>query len=146
MRAIRRGLRFGAHDLPLMGCGDWNDGMNLVGRDGRGESVWLAWFLYENLVSFAGLAREREDQDVAELYSGEAARLRANIETHAWEAPGIGAPGSMTGLRSDRPSTMSARSTRSARVGRSSPAAEIPCVPARRWRRWTIVSCGAMRN
>ena len=85
VRAIRRGLRFGAHDLPLMGCGDWNDGMNLVGRDGRGESVWLAWFLYENLVSFAGLAREREDQDVAELYSGEAARLRANIETHAWD-------------------------------------------------------------
>ncbi len=42
LRAIRRGLRFGRHGLPLMGTGDWNDGMNRVGREGRGESVWLA--------------------------------------------------------------------------------------------------------
>jgi cellobiose phosphorylase len=54
VRAIKHGLRFGAHHLPLMGCGDWNDGMNLVGREGKGESVWLAWFLAENLESFAG--------------------------------------------------------------------------------------------
>ena len=52
VRAIKHGLRFGEHHLPLMGCGDWNDGMNLVGRDGKGESVWLAWFLYENLQLF----------------------------------------------------------------------------------------------
>ena len=45
VRAIKHGLRFGAHQLPLMGCGDWNDGMNLVGQEGKGESVWLAWFL-----------------------------------------------------------------------------------------------------
>jgi cyclic beta-1,2-glucan synthetase len=45
VRAIKHGLRFGAHQLPLMGCGDWNDGMNLVGKEGKGESVWLAWFL-----------------------------------------------------------------------------------------------------
>ncbi len=49
VRAIERGLRFGAHGLPLIGCGDWNDGMNLVGQDGRGESVWLAFFLYDVL-------------------------------------------------------------------------------------------------
>ncbi len=55
VRAIRHGLRFGAHGLPLIGCGDWNDGMNLVGRDGRGESVWLAFFLYDVLRRFGEL-------------------------------------------------------------------------------------------
>ena len=48
-RAIVYGLRFGTHGLPLMGAGDWNDGMNLVGFHGRGESVWLAFFLYDIL-------------------------------------------------------------------------------------------------
>jgi cellobiose phosphorylase len=68
-----------------MGCGDWNDGMNLVGRDGRGESVWLAWFLYENLQLFSGLARDRGDAVFAELCSAQAAQLRSNIEAHAWD-------------------------------------------------------------
>ncbi|TCO76802.1 GH36-type glycosyl hydrolase domain-containing protein [Chromatocurvus halotolerans] len=84
-RAIRHGLRFGAHQLPLMGCGDWNDGMNNVGREGRGESVWLAWFLYENLVLFAALARARGDVDFAELCSAQAVLLRSNIEAQAWD-------------------------------------------------------------
>ena len=56
-RSIKHGLRFGRHGLPLMGTGDWNDGMNLVGREGKGESVWLAWFLCENLRLFGDLAR-----------------------------------------------------------------------------------------
>ncbi|TKV69606.1 cyclic beta 1-2 glucan synthetase [Marinobacter panjinensis] len=85
VRALKYGLRFGAHDLPLMGCGDWNDGMNLVGKDGRGESVWLAWFLVENLELFASLARDCNDQDFAELCSAQAAELRSNIETQAWD-------------------------------------------------------------
>ena len=85
VRAIKHGLRFGAHHLPLMGCGDWNDGMNLVGKEGRGESVWLAWFLVENLESFAGLARSRDDADFAEVCSAQAARLRSNIEAQAWD-------------------------------------------------------------
>ncbi|MHB8919777.1 MAG: GH36-type glycosyl hydrolase domain-containing protein [Halothiobacillus sp.] len=85
VRAIKHGLRFGAHQLPLMGCGDWNDGMNLVGRDGKGESVWLAWFLYENLQLFAGLARGRDDEAFAEVCSGQAALLSNNIEAHAWD-------------------------------------------------------------
>ncbi|MFH1493200.1 MAG: glucoamylase family protein [Pseudomonadota bacterium] len=85
VRAIKHGLRFGAHQLPLMGCGDWNDGMNLVGRDGRGESVWLAWFLYENLQRFTGLARSHNDADFAEICSGQAELLRSNIEAHAWD-------------------------------------------------------------
>ena len=52
VRAIEHGLKFGEHGLPLMGCGDWNDGMNLVGKEGRGESVWLAFFLYDVLTQF----------------------------------------------------------------------------------------------
>jgi cyclic beta-1,2-glucan synthetase len=66
VRAIERGLKFGQHGLPLMGCGDWNDGMNLVGKDGRGESVWLAFFLYDVLTQFAELARRRNDLAFAE--------------------------------------------------------------------------------
>ncbi len=85
VRAIRHGLRFGKHQLPLMGCGDWNDGMNLVGRDGKGESVWLAWFLYQNLQLFAGLARDRGDEIFAEECSGQAALLRNHIEDNAWD-------------------------------------------------------------
>nr|WP_296758811.1 glucoamylase family protein [Thioalkalivibrio sp.] len=85
VRAIKHGLRFGAHQLPLMGCGDWNDGMNLVGRDGKGESVWLAWFLVENLDLFADLARDHDDADFAELCSNQAALLRSNIEKSAWD-------------------------------------------------------------
>ena len=85
VRAIKHGLRFGEHQLPLMGCGDWNDGMNLVGRDGKGESVWLAWFLYENLQLFAGLARARGDGDFADICTAQATLLRTNIEANAWD-------------------------------------------------------------
>jgi len=85
IRALDHGLRFGAHGLPLMGCGDWNDGMNLVGSQGRGESVWLAFFLYDSLVRFAELARRRGDTAIADKYTIEAGRLRANIEEHAWD-------------------------------------------------------------
>ncbi len=84
-RAIRHGLRFGQHGLPLMGSGDWNDGMNLVGIEGRGESVWLGFFLYEVLTSFSGLARLRDDTRLAELCVAEAAKLRGNIDSHAWD-------------------------------------------------------------
>src|SRR6185436_2253771 len=79
------GLRFGAHGLPLMGCGDWNDGMNLVGQHGKGESVWLAFFLYHVLSQFADLARRRGDTALADRYTVEAGRLRGNIEEHGWD-------------------------------------------------------------
>jgi len=59
--------------------------MNLVGKDGKGESVWLAWFLVENLELFAGLARDRNDQEFAELCSAQATQLRSNIEAQAWD-------------------------------------------------------------
>ena len=85
VRAIKHGLRFGIHELPLMGCGDWNDGMNLVGEEGKGESVWLAWFLLDNLESFAALARNHGDTDFAELCTAQAVQLRGNIEAQAWD-------------------------------------------------------------
>jgi cyclic beta-1,2-glucan synthetase len=85
VRALRHGLRFGVHHLPLMGCGDWNDGMNLVGNEGKGESVWLAWFLFANLESFADLARGRGDLDFAALCTAQAAGLRTSVEAEAWD-------------------------------------------------------------
>lgn len=85
VRAIERGLRFGEHGLPLMGCGDWNDGMNLVGNQGRGESVWLAFFLYDVLSQFSALARTRGDLAFAERCVSEAQLLQKNIELHAWD-------------------------------------------------------------
>ncbi len=84
-RAVDNGLRFGVHGLPLMGCGDWNDGMNLVGAEGRGESVWLGFFLFDVLTQFAALARRRDDGARADRYIAEAARLRDNIEEHGWD-------------------------------------------------------------
>jgi cellobiose phosphorylase len=85
VRAIKHGLRFGEHEMPLMGCGDWNDGMNLVGTHGKGESVWLAWFLYENLQLFADLATERTDEEFARFCTEQAEQLRENIEANAWD-------------------------------------------------------------
>jgi cellobiose phosphorylase len=84
-RAILHGLRFGEHGLPLMGTGDWNDGMNLVGMHGKGESVWLGWFLYTVLDEFTPLAERRGDAAFAVRCRQEADRLRQNIEQAAWD-------------------------------------------------------------
>ncbi|MHB9006035.1 MAG: GH36-type glycosyl hydrolase domain-containing protein [Limisphaerales bacterium] len=85
VRAIENGLNFGAHGLPLIGTGDWNDGMNLVGPEGRGESVWLAFFLYEVLTQFAEVARGQGDSAFAERCLAQAGQLRENLERHAWD-------------------------------------------------------------
>lgn len=86
LRAIKHRLKsYGEHGLPTIGCGDWNDGMNLVGEHGRGESVWLGFFFYEVLLGFATLARHRKDETTAELCWSEADKLRLNIEQHAWD-------------------------------------------------------------
>ncbi len=85
VRAVRHGLRFGPHGLPLMGSGDWNDGMNLVGIHGTGESTWLAFFLYDVLRRFARLARLRDDAAVAQECDAAAEQLRVNVEAHAWD-------------------------------------------------------------
>jgi cellobiose phosphorylase len=85
VRAIDNGLRFGEHGLPLIGCGDWNDGMNKVGPEGKGESVWLAFFLFDVLTRFAQLADARKDSAFALKCREQADKLRENIETHAWD-------------------------------------------------------------
>ncbi|HWQ18918.1 MAG TPA: glucoamylase family protein [Methanotrichaceae archaeon] len=84
-RAVRYGLKFGAHGLPLMGSGDWNDGMNLVGHEGRGESVWLAFFLCHVLDSFEEVAARKEDQTLADLCHAQASALRQKIEESGWD-------------------------------------------------------------
>ena len=85
VRAIDFGLKFGAHGLPLMGCGDWNDGRNRVGAKGRGESVWLAFFLYDVLRQFGELARARADLPMAAALRENRTRLQASIEREAWD-------------------------------------------------------------
>jgi cellobiose phosphorylase len=85
VRAIRHGFRFGEHGLPLIGSGDWNDGMNMVGIHGKGESVWLAFFLCEVLRQFARLARQRDDAAFAEECNAVCQRLRESIELHGWD-------------------------------------------------------------
>ena len=84
-RAVEHGLRYGAHGLPLMGSGDWNDGMNLVGAGGKGESVWLGFFLYAVLTRFSALAQHRGDRPFAERCAQASARLRDAIEEHGWD-------------------------------------------------------------
>jgi cyclic beta-1,2-glucan synthetase len=85
VRAVEHGLRLGERGLPLMGSGDWNDGMNLVGIHGQGESVWLGFFLYHVLEDFAALASERGDNAFAERCVSQAQQLRVNINHHAWD-------------------------------------------------------------
>ncbi len=85
VRAILNGLRFGENGLPLIGSGDWNDGMNLVGMQGKGESVWLGFFLYKVLVEFSEIARLRGDLSFVERSREEAAQLRRNIEQNGWD-------------------------------------------------------------
>ena len=83
--AIERSLKYGENGLALMGSGDWNDGMNEVGNKGKGESVWLSWFLYKILTDFSPICRKHGRADLAERYSKEAAILRDNINRNAWD-------------------------------------------------------------
>jgi cellobiose phosphorylase len=85
VRSIRYGLKFGRHGLPLMGCGDWNDGMNLVGIKGEGESVWLAFFLYDVLKKFSEIALIYNDKEFSDYCLRQAEELRNNIRENAWD-------------------------------------------------------------
>jgi cyclic beta-1,2-glucan glucanotransferase len=84
-RALDRSLEAGAHGLPLIGSGDWNDGMNRVGQEGKGESGWLAWFLIPNLKGFAGVAESRGDGERARRWRDSAERFREAMENAAWD-------------------------------------------------------------
>ena len=84
-RAISRGLRFGIHGLPLIGSCDWNDGMDKVGSGGKGESVWLGFFLYEVLMRFTDVAKLHGDTAFASKCVSEAKQLQGKIEANAWD-------------------------------------------------------------
>ncbi len=84
-QAIVKGLSFGEHGLPLMGSCDWNDGMNLVGQHGKGESVWLGFFLYEVLMQFTKIAEHCGDLTFVEICQTQAVKLRQNIEKNGWD-------------------------------------------------------------
>jgi cellobiose phosphorylase len=85
VQAILNSFKFGEHGLPLIGSGDWNDSMNLVGEHGKGESVWLGFFLYEVLMRFTEVARTYGDESFAERCVGEAEELLRNIEKNGWD-------------------------------------------------------------
>jgi cyclic beta-1,2-glucan synthetase len=85
VRAVLHGMRFGAHGLPLMGAGDWNDGMNQVGHHGQGESVWLGFFFCEVLRQFADLARRHGDEAFAQHCDNERKQLGSRLEANAWD-------------------------------------------------------------
>ncbi|HEX6670449.1 MAG TPA: protein ndvB, partial [Gemmatimonadales bacterium] len=85
LRALRRACTEGPHGLPLIGAGDWNDGMNRVGVEGKGESVWLAWFLIATLRGFAKRCDARGDTASSAELRGRADRYLAAVETHGWD-------------------------------------------------------------
>lgn len=84
-RAVQRGLTEGPHGLPLMGTGDWNDGMNLVGIDGKGESVWLAWFLVDVLCGMSEMSEALGLLDLRSDYLKKREALIGRIENSAWD-------------------------------------------------------------
>jgi cyclic beta-1,2-glucan synthetase len=84
-RALNKGLTAGPHGLPLMGTGDWNDGMNRVGVEGRGESVWVGWFLYATMSAFIPLCERMGDADQAASYRLRMGELQQALEQSAWD-------------------------------------------------------------
>ncbi len=88
-KAIRNGMRYGQHGLPLMGCGDWNDGMNKVGEEGKGESVWVGWFQMKLFTDFATMLDTRSNdgsqREFVALLRERVTELRLAMETQAWD-------------------------------------------------------------
>ena len=84
-RAIDRSLAVGTHGLPLMGGGDWNDGMNRVGQQGKGESVWLGWFLYTTIANFLPLVEERNQLERRSRYQKHMESLKKALEENGWD-------------------------------------------------------------
>jgi cyclic beta-1,2-glucan synthetase len=85
LRAIRKAATLGNHGLPLIGAGDWNDGMNRVGINGKGESVWLAWFLHATLIDFADICRQMDQAGQADTFIAMARQLHRDIEASGWD-------------------------------------------------------------
>lgn len=85
IRAINRSLKFGTHNIPLMGSGDWNDGMSTVGNKGEGESIWLGWFLYAILKNFKDICSYKNDEYNYKKYIETMDFIRENLETYGWD-------------------------------------------------------------
>ncbi len=85
VRALERGMTMGEHGLPLMGIGDWNDGMSRIGAEGRGESVWLGWFYGSILQQFANVCEHHGDKARAERYRSTVKELENHLNIHAWD-------------------------------------------------------------
>lgn len=85
VKTIDRALKFGEHNIPLMGSGDWNDGMSTVGNKGKGESVWLGWFLYTIIKDFINLCRVQGDFEREKIYKEMLKFISENIEKNAWD-------------------------------------------------------------
>ena len=124
LRALRPGPgarlpKLGPHGLPLMGTGDWNDGMNKVGAHGKGESVWNGWFFVTVLKAFAELAERRGRRAAGGVVPGAGRGAAGGAGgTRLGRRAGTAGPTSTTARRSARPRTTSARSTPSRRPGR----------------------------
>ena len=85
IKAIDKSLKFGENNIPLMGSGDWNDGMSTVGNKGKGESVWLGWFIYNILSEFSPICNKKEDFEKEEYYNKIKKFIVENIENNAWD-------------------------------------------------------------
>jgi cyclic beta-1,2-glucan synthetase len=85
VRTLDRSLRVGEHGLPLMGSGDWNDGMNRVGNKGKGESIWVGWFLHNTLTWFVPFCEARKDTERVRLYREHVEKLKRALEDEAWD-------------------------------------------------------------
>jgi cyclic beta-1,2-glucan synthetase len=85
IRALDRSLAVGEHGLPLMGGGDWNDGMNRIGHLGKGESVWVGWFLYTTLAAFASLCDQRNETQCGDRYREHLEKLKKALAEKAWD-------------------------------------------------------------
>jgi len=84
-RSLDRSLAVGVHGLPLIGGGDWNDGLNRVGAGGQGESIWLGWFLYATIIDFVAFANQRGQHNRAATWRAHAASLRTALERDGWD-------------------------------------------------------------
>ncbi|AJA47338.1 protein NdvB [Clostridium pasteurianum DSM 525 = ATCC 6013] len=85
IKALEKGLKFGIHNIPLMGSGDWNDGMSTVGNQGKGESVWLGWFVYSILRDFKIICKNKQDEYRSQRYSELSDFVKENMEKNAWD-------------------------------------------------------------
>ncbi|NOH15216.1 cyclic beta 1-2 glucan synthetase [Clostridium cochlearium] len=85
IKAIDKSLKFGENNIPLMGSGDWNDGMSTVGNKGKGESVWLGWFIYNILKEFTSICNKKQDYEKEEYYNKMKRFIVDNIEKNAWD-------------------------------------------------------------